>query len=121
MGDQGSVLIVEDEAALAELFEIWLSDRYTVETATTGAAAIDRLDDTIDVIVLDWRMPDISGADVLAHIRAEGVPVDVAVVTGMELVVEDLEHESATVLCKPVSAEELVSTVDSLMDGPDSE
>ena len=118
MDAKASVLIVEDEAALAELFEIWLADRYALETVTAGADAIERIDDGFDAVVLDWRMPDVSGEAVLEHVRTEDLAVRVVVVTGMELVVEDVEGEADAVLRKPVSADELVSTVEELLAGP---
>ena len=65
------VLVVDDEPGLLRLFS-GLAERQGCETLTArgGVAALDLLDETTpDVIVLDLAMPDVSGFDVLRHIR----------------------------------------------------
>jgi DNA-binding response OmpR family regulator len=63
--ERPSVLIAEDEASVAEGYELWLSDRYDIELATDGRAALDAVDDTVDVVLLDRMMPKLSGKQVL--------------------------------------------------------
>lgn len=61
-----TVLVVDDERGLADLYTIWLEDDYDVKTAYSGTEAIDAIDPTIDVALLDRQMPDVSGDDVVA-------------------------------------------------------
>ncbi|TKX52052.1 response regulator, partial [Halorubrum sp. SS7] len=58
------VLVVEDEPDLADLYAAWLGDEYRVRTAYGGREALDQLDETddeVDAILLDRRMPGLSG------------------------------------------------------------
>lgn len=41
--DPPSVLVVDDEASVADLYAAWLADDYAVTTATCGAGAVDAL------------------------------------------------------------------------------
>lgn len=108
------VLVVEDEPELADIFSIWLSEGFSVETATRGARAIELLEQDFAVVVLDWRIPDVSGAEVLDAIRAEGPHVPVAVITGADPEFLGVDDEVELILRKPVRSDELVDAVDEL-------
>lgn len=63
-----TVLIVEDEPTLAEIYGGWLSEAYNVTIETDGESALTHIDDEIDVVLLDRRMPGLSGDAVLSEI-----------------------------------------------------
>lgn len=109
--DGPTVLIVEDDEGLAELFEIWLGEDFQVTTVTTGAAALEHLENGLDVVVLDWRMPTTSGAEILDRIRELELPCRVAVVTGLEPEVADIDDDVDAILRKPMGADDLIDTV----------
>ncbi len=67
-----TVLVVDDEQGLADLYANWLEDRYTVHTSYNGTDALETLSQEIDVVLLDRRMPDMSGDEVLTEIRNRG-------------------------------------------------
>ena len=113
---RAEVLVVEDEEGLAELFEIWLGEHYEVEAVTSGQAALDRLASGFEAVVLDWRMPRVSGADILERIQEEEISCGVAVVTGLDPHVADIDDHVDFVLRKPVDRSELVNTVETLVD-----
>lgn len=106
-----AVLVVEDEEALAELFEMWLDEHCDVRTVTNGQDALAALDDTIDVVVLDWRMPGVPGKEILAEIRDRELGCAVAVVTGFTPDFDDIEYTIDASLTKPVSSEDLTEVV----------
>jgi signal transduction histidine kinase/CheY-like chemotaxis protein/HAMP domain-containing protein len=93
------ILVVEDNAADQKLIVEALSAAgYSVETAETGAQALARLRErTFEAMTLDLLLPDMSGVDLLARLRAEGrnaeLPVVVLTVVadrrGAVLVVDD--------------------------------
>jgi CheY-like chemotaxis protein len=63
-GSQGkSILIVDDEDSIRRALSRLLSrDGYTVETAANGRAALSQLEtSTYDLILCDWRMPELDG------------------------------------------------------------
>jgi len=112
--DEPSVLVVDDESDLADLYVEWLASEYTVHVAYDGETALDRFDPSIDVVLLDRRMPDLPGDDVLDHIRDEGMDCRVAMVTAVEPDVDIVEMGFDDYLQKPVNKDELLSTVDRL-------
>ena len=111
-----SVLIVEDEPGLADLFEIWLSSDFDVDTVTNGSAALDALTAVPDVIVLDWRIPDVPGEKILEEVNDRNLDSQVAVVTGMDPGVADIDNSVPTVLRKPVQQDELIGAVHELLE-----
>lgn len=79
----GTVLIVEDEQPLADLYAAWLTETYSIRTAYDGEQALDQLDEQVAVVLLDRRMPQLSGDDVLERIRERNYDCHVAMVSGV--------------------------------------
>lgn len=73
-----AILIVDDEQKMREFVALFLrSSRYTVFEAADGRTALNILSkETIDLIVLDIMLPDISGFDLCSQIRVRSsVPI----------------------------------------------
>jgi DNA-binding response OmpR family regulator len=112
------VLVVEDEPDLADLYAAWLGDEYRVRTAYGGHEALDQLDevdDEVDAILLDRRMPGLSGDEVLTAVRERGIDCRVAMVTAVEPDFDILEMGFDDYLVKPVTSETLGETVQGLL------
>ena len=109
------VLVVEDEPDLADLYAAWLGDEFRVRTAYGGHEALEQLDDDVDAILLDRRMPGLSGDEVLVAVRDRGIDCRVAMVTAVEPDYDILEMGFDDYLVKPVTKEALRSTVDGLL------
>ncbi|HBR05803.1 MAG TPA: two-component system response regulator, partial [Desulfovibrio sp.] len=80
-----SVLLVDDEAPFLETLRKRLTRRgLAVETAGDGAAALAALERgvCVDVVVLDVKMPGLSGLDVLQKIKTLHPLVEVVLLTG---------------------------------------
>jgi DNA-binding response OmpR family regulator len=114
-GDTPIVLVVEDERDLAELYATWLGGTYRVRTARDGRTALEQLDDEVRVVLLDRRMPDLSGDEVLDTIRERSLDCRVAMVTAVEPDVDVVEMRFDDYLVKPVSKAELDRTVSNLL------
>ncbi|SEV97663.1 response regulator [Halobacterium jilantaiense] len=111
------VLVVDDDEALTDVYAAWLGDEYNVVTATTGTVALDTLDtDDVDVVLLDRRMPGLSGEDVLERIRNAEYECRVAMVTGVRPNTDVVELGFDEYLLKPVDREDLKATVETLLD-----
>lgn len=111
----GTVLIVEDEAALVELYTVWLSDTHEVRTANDGYEAIEKLDADVDIVLLDRRMPGMSGDEVLERIRDQAYDCQVAMMTGVSPGFELADMPIDDYLIKPVGRETLMETVTDLL------
>lgn len=108
------VLVVDDEPDLAELYSVWLDREYDVRTATSGAEALEEIDDGVDIVLLDRRMPELSGDEVLATIRDRDIDCRVAMVTAVTPEFDVIEMGFDDYLLKPVDREEVLATVECL-------
>ncbi len=110
-----TVLIVDDERAIADAYAEGLSTEYDVRTAYSGTAAIDRLDSTVDVLLLDRRMPEVPGDAVLEEIEAREIDPRVVMVTAVEPDTDIIEMSFDEYLVKPVSTDRLVEVVERML------
>ena len=113
--DRSTVLVIDDEHAIADLYADWLSADYEVRTAYDGEEAIEVLDASVDVILLDRRMPGQSGDVVLEEIRDRGIVARVAMVTAVSPDFDVVEMGFDDYLVKPVTGEELTETVERML------
>lgn len=109
------VLVVDDEAEVRELYADQLADEYDVSTAASGPEALDVLDDSVDVVLLDRRMPGLHGDDTLERIRASGIDVRVAAVSGVGVGLDVVGLPIDAYLEKPVDPDDLLDEVDRLV------
>jgi CheY-like chemotaxis protein len=114
-----TILIVDDDASVVDTFSRLLNK---IETALDPAVGLELADRIIpNAIILDMRMPLISGIQFLRQVRSrpqlENVPV--AIVTGDCFLSEELERElaalGATLRHKPMWAEELAELARTLV------
>lgn len=113
--DAATVLVVEDERDLADMYVEWLEADYDVRVAYEGETAIESLDEEVDVVLLDRLMPGVSGDDVLAEIGVQGYDPWVAMITAVEPDFDVLAMGFDDYLVKPVFAEDVRSTVANLL------
>jgi DNA-binding response OmpR family regulator len=113
--DEQTVLVVEDEEHLADLFTDYLSGDYEVRAAYGGDEGIEMLAPDLDVIVLDRRMPVVSGNEVLAEIEERGIQARVAMVTAVDPDFDIIDMGCDDYLVKPVTRDDLQSVVDRLL------
>lgn len=110
-----TVLVVDDEPAVADGQAARLSDEYAVTTAYDGRAALETAAAAEpDVVLLDRRMPGLSGEEVLRELRAGPLDLRVAMLTGVEPDGDVLAMPFDDYLLKPVDRDELSATVDGL-------
>lgn len=110
------VLIADDDSRVAAMHEAWLEDSYTVRTARDGKETLNQLDTSVDVIVLDRRMPGLTGDEVLDWLRSQRYDTRVVMVTAEEPELEILDMGFDEYLNKPVLQDELRSVVAELVE-----
>jgi diguanylate cyclase (GGDEF)-like protein len=108
-------LIIEDDRDVAALFRHVLDlAGFRTEIVFHGSFAIERLSHSLpDIVLLDLKLPGISGGQILEKIRTDGrlSHTRVVVITGNAHVVGALSVQPDLVLLKPVSVEQLTSLV----------
>ncbi|ELY43429.1 response regulator transcription factor [Natronorubrum sulfidifaciens] len=110
-----SVLIVDDEPDIADLYATWLEETYAVETVSDGDTALTAIDETVDIVLLDRRMPGLSGETLLATLRERELACRVAMVTAVEPAFDVIGMGFDDYLVKPVSRDELTRIVEQLV------
>lgn len=111
-----TVLIVEDESETADLYADMLADEFDVRTAYSGTEGLEALDATVDIVLLDRRMPDLHGDDMLAEIRNRGVDCRVVMVTAVDPDLDIIGLDFDDYLVKPVSDAELRDAVHRMLE-----
>ena len=114
------ILIVEDDRAVARGLQYALSSEgFTVLLAGTGQLALDMArSQNPDLILLDIRLPDISGFDVCRQLRAAGKRVPILMLTARDEEVDKvlgLELGADDYVVKPFSLRELTSRIRALL------
>lgn len=110
-----TVLVVEDEDRIAELYTTILSRNYTVRQASTGGEALSKFDEEVDVVLLDRRMPGMSGDEVLEQLESKDVDCRVAMVSAVEPDFDVIDMGFDDYLVKPVENAALEATVERLL------
>ncbi|WP_277541947.1 HalX domain-containing protein [Haloarcula laminariae] len=105
------ILVVDDDVDVAETYASQLDGEYAVETAYSGPAALEALSPSVDVVLLDRRMPKLSGCEVLDAICERGLAARVAMVTGEEADFDIIEIPCDDYVQKPVTEKALRGTV----------
>lgn len=116
--DQPTVLVVEDEAAQREVLRYNLeAEGFRVASAGNGEEALVMLDEeSPDVVVLDWMLPNLSGIEVCRQIKTRsetrGVPVIMLSARSEEIDrIRGLETGADDYVVKPYSLRELMARV----------
>src|SRR6184192_2127859 len=112
----GTVLIIDDEAAIRESLETLLElEGYAVESASSGEEGLARLGDgSFDLVLLDLALPDRNGIDLLAEIHAHDPHLSVVMITAygtVENAVRAMQGGAANFIQKPWDNEKLLADV----------
>ena len=112
------LLLVDDDVELTELLSSLLTlEGFDVQTANNGLEALQKLDESYELVLLDVMMPKLNGLDTLKEIRkVSNVPVmmltargeDIDRVLGLELGADDY-------LPKPFNDRELVARIRAIL------
>ena len=115
LATNGRVLVVDDDAALAEMLSIVLrQEGFDSFTVSRGDLALDALRDyKPDVVLLDLMLPGRDGIDVCKEIRAEsGIPIVMLTAKGDTVdIVVGLESGADDYVVKPFKPKELVARI----------
>ncbi len=109
------ILVVDDDPGLRESFRLILEDEYEVVDAADGPTALGILRSIqVDLVLLDIRLPDMDGIEVLERIKAMDEGVEVILVTAVKTVrtaVAAMKLGAFDYLTKPFEEDELLSLI----------
>jgi len=112
----GSVLIIDDEAAIRESLETLLEmEGYSVESAATGEEGLTRIGErNFDLVLLDLALPDRSGMELLAEVHVQDPQLTIIMITAygtVENAVKAMQVGAANFIQKPWDNEKLLADV----------
>ena len=112
------ILVVEDNdfvrMQIVKFLQSAEDENYEIVEASDGQAAIDMMNEDIDLAIVDVRMEPIDGFEFIRHIRGDGNEAPVILVTGdsnPDLLSEANKWNVGAVLMKPVQKDRLIKTV----------
>ncbi len=116
------ILIVDDEERFRKtLSKLLVVKGFEVEQASSGKEAIEivKNNDSLDIVLLDIRMPGIDGVDTLAALKKINPLLEVIVLTGhasVDVAVEIMQRGGYEYLLKPCDFDELLAKIDSAFE-----
>jgi len=115
--DRKSILIVDDDKAILKSFkDILQTEGYLVDTAETGQEALEKAEERFyNLVLLDIKLPDIEGTELLVEMHEYTPRMMKVMVTGhatLENAVESLNLGADAYVMKPVKPEELLRVVE---------
>ncbi len=110
--DTPHVLIVDDEERVARTYELRLSEQYETAVALSGEEGLQLVDEETDVVLLDRRMPGMTGDEVVQEIRKRGLDCRVVMLTAVDPDFEITDMDIDDYVVKPVDREQLITVVE---------
>lgn len=120
------ILIVEDDATFAQIIEGFLSkNNYAIEIATDLNQAFKLVDkQEYELLLIDYRLPDGTGLDLLKHVRNKGLQVPIIIMTSFNDVrtaVKSIQLGAFDYITKPINPDELLMVIKGLLGKKEEE
>jgi DNA-binding NtrC family response regulator len=114
------ILIIDDEPVICEGCRLALADKYSVDVCHTGQEGLDTLlKGRYDLALLDMKLPDMDGMEVLRIVRQDKPGVYVIVMTGYSTVnnaVQAMKLGAFDYLAKPFTDDELLLALEKALE-----
>jgi CheY-like chemotaxis protein/glycine cleavage system H lipoate-binding protein len=116
MGYRANVLVVDDEEIVCKSCRrILASEGHNVQTALNGREALRKVEeDKYDVLIADWKMPEIDGMEVLRIVKKNHPEIIAIMMTGypsVESAVKAMRLGVANYVAKPIDPDGLSQTL----------
>lgn len=107
---ESTVMFVDDESELLDLYEAFCGPEYTAITAAGSEEALAAFGPEVDLLFVDRRMPERSGEAVVEELRDRGHQTPVVFMSAVDPEEEpDVDHEAY--LTKPVDRDQIQSEI----------
>ena len=112
-----SILVIDDESVICDACRLVLAEKgHRVDHCLTGNAGLQAIEGgQYDLILLDVKLPDVDGMEILKSVREKGSGPVVIVMTGystMSNALQAMKLGAADYLAKPFTDDELVEAVE---------
>jgi DNA-binding response OmpR family regulator len=111
MGRPTSVAVIDDDEDYRQLYKLWLPAEYEVIEASDGRTGLQRIDGSVDAVLLDRQMPELSGEAVASKLRQRSVTPAVVMISGVRPDVDILDIPVDSYLRKPTDRDTLLSVL----------
>jgi len=116
MGNPAKILVVDDDESIRKSLTAVLRDEgYAVDVAASGGEAIRKSEETVyNLALIDIKLPDMEGIDILTRMKDTVPKVRKIIMTGFPSVqnaIEAVNRKADAYLLKPVEVEKLLVTI----------
>jgi PAS domain S-box-containing protein len=121
MTQHADILVVDDDPGMLEtLGDVLARQGHRVHAANRGRVALSRLAQSppVDVAIVDFKLPDISGLDLLNQLKAGSPETEVILITGhasLGTALAAIDGQAAHYLVKPLDPGHLLKTVEQIL------
>ena len=118
MNARADILVIDDDPVIRDAVgDVLREQGHHVDRVDRGRAALERIvrQRPVDLAIVDCRLPDISGLELLRSIKARSPETEVILITGhasLDGALEAMAGEASSYLVKPVGTAQLLSTVE---------
>lgn len=113
-----SLLVVDDEPGISLAIDLLLKDRYQVTTAESAKRAMELLDRPYAAILLDLRLPDCVGYELLEHAlrKAPATPIVILSASCDSRTSDEVTRRGAAgLIAKPFTRQELINVIQGIL------
>ncbi|MDY7082254.1 MAG: response regulator [Halobacteria archaeon] len=111
-----TVMVVDDQPDVTDTYVMWLESDFEVIATYGGDEALEKMTEDVDVVLLDRRMPGVSGDEVLDKIREQGYDCKVVMVTAVDPDFDIVSMGYDDYITKPVSKDELYEVIEQVTE-----
>ena len=113
------ILVIDDEPMVCKSCEKIFEDNYDVTITMSGREGLDRLlQEDFDLVIVDLKMPDMDGMELVKIIKQKRPNTEVVIMTGystVETAVEGMKLGAAEFISKPFTPDEMLTAVEEFL------
>ena len=116
MGENARIIIIDDDGSIRQVLKTILEEEgYTVDTADTGKEAVLKTNEKVyNLALIDMRLPDIEGIDLILKIKDTTPRMRKIIVTGYPTIqnaMEAVNRQADAFILKPFDVERVLQTI----------
>ncbi|WP_120495619.1 sigma-54 dependent transcriptional regulator [Kiloniella sp. EL199] len=118
------ILLIEDALPMARIYmEYMANEPYDITHVDTGKKAFAAIKESVpDAIILDMKLPDMDGMEILGYLQENAIPSSVVVITAnasISVAVQAMQAGASDFIVKPFNADRLIYTLRNALEHQD--